>query len=566
MSRTLVRKLLAYPTYVVKRRVYQRFLERLGGVEQAQEAKLQALLDQMAGSAFARDHGLSGVKTPKDLRQALPIAGYDRVEPYIERVKAGETTALFRPGTRIRMFATTSGTTGSSKFIPITNLSVMEYLQSWTVWGFGIALAYPQVTYGGVINMASNWRAGVTASGVPHGSVTGLLFETMHRFLKTMHAVPPQVAQITDVDLRYYLTLRLGIARQDTAMFTVANPGTLVNLAHRMREWSPDLIRDLHDGTLRNDAAYPSSVLSCIRTILKARHVDLARRLERAAELTQGLTPKDAWPNLAVIGVWTGGTLAAYLPRVLELYGSVGLRDHGLSASEGRMTIPLENFVSHGLVNVDGGYYEFVPEEEYESTNRRAFGAHELDKGQRYVLALTTSGGLVRYDLGDVVECTGHQFGAPLLRFLNKGKHIANLTGEKLSAFQATSAATAALSAHGVSLREYVVAPVMGEPPGYHLLVEEHAMPEASICDALAADLDRRLQVGNIEYAERRQSRRLAPLTVSPVPTGTFAAMRDAKVREAKTPIEHYKHPFLVTDPAFATSFAGVRAKLKGSA
>lgn len=566
MPRALVRKLLAYPTYVLKQRVYRRFISRLAYVEAAQSAKLRQLLDQMAGSAFVRDHGLIGVKTPADLRRALPIAPYERMAPYIERVKAGETSALFRPGTKIRMFATTSGTTGAAKFIPVTTLSVLEYLQSWTVWGFGVALSYPEVTYGGVINMASNWRSGTTASGIPSGSVTGLLFESMHRFLKTMHAVPPSVTRIADVDLRYYLTLRLGLTRQDTVMFNVANPGTLVNLAHRMREWSDDLIRDIHDGTLRNADSYPAAVRQNVHRAIAEGHPDLARRLAKAADVTQGLTPKDAWPRLAVIGVWTGGTLAAYLPRLVELYGQVALRDHGLSASEGRMTIPLADGVPSGVVNVDGGYFEFVPEEERESPNPPTFAAHELDKGQRYVLALTSSGGLVRYDLGDVVECTGHEFDAPLLKFLNKGQHIANITGEKLSAYQSTTATTAALAAMGLRVREYVIAPVMGEPPGYHLLLEDQAFPSEDRITALALDLDNRLQSANIEYAERRQSRRLAPLLVSNVPDGTFAAMREAKVAEARTPIEHYKHPFLVTDPDFARRFASVRARIKGSA
>jgi len=45
---------------------------------------------------------------------------------------------------------------------------------------------------------------------------------------------------------------------------------------------------------------------------------------------------------------------------------------------------------------------------------------------------LTTTGGLYRYCINDVVEVTGFYHQAPLLAFVRKGKDMSNLTGEKL--------------------------------------------------------------------------------------------------------------------------------------
>ena len=60
--------------------------------------------------------------------------------------------------------------------------------------------------------------------------------------------------------------------------------------------------------------------------------------------------------------------------------------------------------------------------------------------GRDYYIVLTTSGGLYRYDIHDVVRCVGFQGQAPLVEFLNKGKNFSNLTGEKISEYQAIRA------------------------------------------------------------------------------------------------------------------------------
>ena len=51
--------------------------------------------------------------------------------------------------------------------------------------------------------------------------------------------------------------------------------------------------------------------------------------------------PKDYWPNECVIGNWMGGSAGAYLRHFPKYFGATPVRDVGLIASEGRMTIPM---------------------------------------------------------------------------------------------------------------------------------------------------------------------------------------------------------------------------------
>src|SRR4249919_706660 len=80
-----------------------------------------------AQSDFGRDHGFSNIRSAAEFRRRQPVRGYDEHFPYIERVLNGDVNALFAPGTRVLMFAMTSGTTGNPKLLPITEEFFREY-------------------------------------------------------------------------------------------------------------------------------------------------------------------------------------------------------------------------------------------------------------------------------------------------------------------------------------------------------------------------------------------------------------------------------------------------------
>ena len=68
------------------------------------------------------------------------------------------------------------------------------------------------------------------------------------------------------------------------------------------------------------------------------------------------------------------------------------------------MTIPLRDDTSCGMLDYVHHYYEFIPEQEIDSANPTVLEAHELQPGGNYFILLTTSAGLYRYDIHDVVR------------------------------------------------------------------------------------------------------------------------------------------------------------------
>src|SRR5262249_41832503 len=177
-----------------------------------------------------------------------------------------------------------------------------------------------------------------------------------------------------------------------------------------------------------------------------------------------------------------------------------------------------------------------------------------------YYILLTTSAGLYRYDIRDVVRCTGFHQATPRLEFLNKGSQISSITGEKISESQVVSAVREAVAALDLNLSHFTVAPVWGDPPAYRLLVETGELPSPHAAERLAEHADAVLQSQNMEYDEKRRTGRLAPLETTLVPVGSWDRLARERQARLGSSLEQYKHPFLVTDLGFCGRFDGACA------
>ncbi len=204
-------------------------------------------------------------------------------------------------------------------------------------------------------------------------------------------------------------------------MVIAANPSTLINLARAGDLEKETLIRDFHDGTLSSRFAIPQFVRDELAGRWKKKQPDKARFFEEIVSRTGTLYPKDYWPSYCLLGNWTGGSVGAYLRHYPKYFGSMPVRDIGLIASEGRMTIPFADGTSSGVLDVTSHYFEFIPEDEIDSKQPTILSAHEVQEGKTYYILPTTSFGLYRYHISDVVRVTGFFNGTPLVEFLSKG-------------------------------------------------------------------------------------------------------------------------------------------------
>ncbi len=556
LLRKVVLKMIARP---IRRRLAQ-FEAATHDPRQVQEALLRGILAHQSATDFGRDHRFDTIRTIDDFRRQLPVAGYEYFDPYIARLRRGETTALLSDP-RIYMFALTSGTTAVRKFIPVTQQYLDDYRRGWNIWGLKVFRDHPAVRMQPILQMSGDPDEFRTESGVPCGAVTGLTAKMQKRIIRWLYSVPACVARIKDPRSKYYAVLLRSIPRK-VGMIIAANPSTLINLARAGDQEKESLIRDLYDGTLSRHLDLPDDIRAELTRRLR-RHPERARQLEEIVRRTGTLYPKDYWPNDCILGNWMGGSVGTYLRHYPRYFGATPVRDIGLIASEGRMTIPLTDGTPAGVLDVTTHYFEFIPEAEADSPHPTILGAHELKEGQNYFILLTTAFGLYRYHIYDLVRVAGFHNRTPLIEFLSKGAHFSNVTGEKLSEHHVTQAMAEVLREMNVTLTAYSLAPCWPsneatngtgaefEQPYYGLFAEQGDLADLSAGHQLSERLDARLRQLNSEYDSKRQSERLGPVRLELVRNGFWLQWDRQRLQKTGGTLEQYKHPCLINDLQF---------------
>jgi hypothetical protein len=538
-------KLAALP---VRRRLAQ-FEVATHRPREVQYALLRGILAHQAATDFGRDHRFTSIRTLEDFRRQVPVAGYDYFEPYLARVRRGETRALLADP-HIYMFALTSGTTALRKYIPVTDQYLADYRRGWNIWGLRAFRDHPEVKLQPIVQLSGDFDEYRTEAGIPCGSVTGLTATMQKRIIRWLYCVPACVGRIKDPAAKYYVALRLSLHRP-VGMIIAANPSTLINLARAGDQEKEALIRDLADGTLTARIDVPADIRAVLQRRLRPRR-ERARDLEAIVARTGTLYPKDYWPRNCLLGNWTGGSVGAYLRHYPRYYGTHPVRDVGLIASEGRMTIPVADSTPAGILDVTTHFFEFIPEAEGDNPKPTVLAAHEVQEGGRYFILLTTAFGLYRYHIYDLVRVNGFYNQTPLIEFLSKGAHFANLTGEKLSEYHVTQSMVEVLRELNLTLTAYSLAPCWDdEQPYYGLFVERDDLMGADAGQRLVQRLETKLREVNVEYASKRESQRLGPVRLELLRPGAWAEWDRERLQRTGGTLEQYKHPCLIADPQF---------------
>ena len=512
--------------------------------EVAQRNYLLALLRRNQDTAFGREHGFHGIQSATDYARRVPIGDYARHQPWIERLKRGDKRVLTVD--EPLMFATTSGTSAEPKFIPLTAEWLRELQRITTLWLYRSQVDYPSLFASKSVTVVSPAVEGRTASGTPIGSVSGVTYQRTPWMVRRSYALPYDVSEIVDYDDRYFVATRMAFAA-DVSMLAVPNPSTLLRLVDEGREHSERIVRAVHDGNLGvspPEQADPEQRLLYSK-LERAIRPDQRRAgfMGRCLERHGTLLPRDLWPRLPMIGCWLGGAAGVQAKRLLEPYGPLPLRDVGLRATEGTVTVPLTDGDAAGPLAVGSGFWEFVPEEDIDAQRPQVRLAHELEGGKRYYILMTTSAGLYRYDINDIVEVHGFYKRVPRLAFVRKGRDMVNLTGEKLHSSQVGQAAE--LAARELGLVDLQIQLIPDDNKMHYDLLVECEGGIGVVAQEFAANFDRHLAEINIEYAHKRRSRRLGRPRLWPMKRAWTRRRRRRDIEESGKRDTQYKWPMI---------------------
>jgi hypothetical protein len=535
----------------------QRFTAACDTPEQSQDQLLREILRANEDTEFGRRHGFGGIRSRRQFQEQVPVSSYEDLEPYIDAAMHGRPNQLTRHPPVL--FTTTSGTTGNRKYIPMTRESRRSKSRLLWVWLSALYRDHPGIVGGRILSVVSPEVESYAPNGTPCGAESGHAYRTMPKPLQSIYTAPYGVFAIEDYEAKYYTLLRLA-AGQNISLIATVNPSTIVLLADRLAKHTEAIIRDVRNGSLSPDFAVPSD----LRASLHLRPDPArARHLEQAAAASGGaLVPGLAWPNLAAIGCWKGGTVGAYLVNFDKYFPQrPPIRDLGYYATELRGSVPLSDDGDAGVVAVSTNLLEFHPaEEDRVPEGHELLPVGALEPGKRYFVYVTNAAGLYRYDMNDIVEVVGQYRRTPLIRFIQKGKGVVSFTGEKLYEVQVIAAVDKALAE--VRGRYHFIAAVAelqdAATPRLVFLIEYDDAVTDEDGTAFVDRLDAALGDLNSEYEAKRKSLRYGAPVIRVVRQGEYDRYRRRKVEEGRADGQ-FKIMRLTSDTSFAAEFQADR-------
>jgi GH3 auxin-responsive promoter len=474
--------------------------------QETQNRLLLGLIRRNRSTRFGADHRFDTIHSLADYREQVPIGDYERLRPYVERAKNGETNALTEEA--VLLFTLTSGTTAEPKLIPVTETARNNHRVLTRLWYYRALVDHPKCLSGKLLGIVSPAVEGTTPGGIPFGAASGLIYQSSPRWLQNAFATPYEVSQIKDFEAKYYVIMRLAL-EQEISFLGTPNPSTIVRLVETGDRFKAEIIKDIRDGTIAGRWNLPATLRYQLVSRL-AKNAPRAGQLEHFATQHGILRPREYWPHLQLIGCWKGGTVGVRLKEFRRWFAEgTPIRDLGYMASEAQITLPVSDAGSAGILAIDANFYEFIPESAIASANPETLACADLAAGENYYLILTTPGGLYRYDINDVVRVAGFYNQTPLIEFVRKGRDVTNITGEKLHVSQVIQAMEQAQSASGLSVQHFRAFADM-EESRYAFLVElDGSSPTEKSLTHLLHAVDAHLHKLNVEYAQKRESRRL---------------------------------------------------------
>ncbi|KAB7732391.1 GH3 auxin-responsive promoter [Rudanella paleaurantiibacter] len=385
----------------------------------AQRAVLQSLLEKARLTAFGKKYSFSGILNSADVvrafQESVPVHDYDKMyDEWWHYLQEGHQNVTWPGGQRY--FALSSGTTSTSKSIPVTDDMLDSIRRSGLQQVASLKnFQLPADFFEKQIMMLGSSVSLIQKDDHEEGEISGISAANIPGWFRGYYKPGVEIASITDWDER----------------------------VHRIAQEAP--MWDI--GSL---SGIPSWIEMMLKEVISHNRVS---------------TIHDLWPNLQV---YTSGGVAfepyrksfeSLLARPLT-YIDTYLTSEGYLATQKR-----PDTTSMALILDNGIFFEFVPftdanmdDDGRVKQDAQILSLEEAEENVDYVLLISTVSGAWRYMIGDTVMITDKVRSE--IRITGRTKHFLNVVGEQLSVFQMNQAMQKMQSQFNVEIKEFVVAAV----------------------------------------------------------------------------------------------------------
>ena len=517
--------------FVKIRHTHWRVLEKAThDVAQAQKRVLREILQHNRDTGFGQRHRFAEVNSIADYQRLCPVQTYNSLQPYMEEQESTGKPAITAEDALF--YAKTSGTTGAAKLLPVTPTMLAQIRRQQALAGFLQYRICPRAFRGVLLGITGSAEEERTATDKPVGSISGVMYEMLPLPMKLKFILPSVVFGIKDHLTKYLLILRLALAEKGITYIATANPSTFVLLLELAHKYRDELLTGIETGQWPTDRPLSSEVVEALRRKLRSDRARAAELRELFAAREQ-LVIRDIWPHVALVATWTGGNCRIPLQTVkAQLPEQTVIMDLGFMASECRTTLTVEANTSSGLPVFQDYFFEFVERALWDDKQPEFLTLDQLEPGREYYIFVTTTGGLYRYDMNDIVTVTGHRNGVPLIEFLQKGRGVTNITGEKLYEKQVIQATADTAAPYALTFVFFIL--LADRDASRYEFYFEPGRTITPDLEELSRLLDENLGRQNEEYRQKRASGRLKPLLARRLKPGAATNFRAYLVKRGQ--------------------------------
>ncbi len=500
-----------------------------------QEAILLDILRANRNTEFGRAHQFDSIRSIAEFRARVPVRSAAEYGPYLKRLYQGEKNLLTAESPYF--FAMTAGSTGDYKYIPVTKRFKKELDRSVYAFYHLLETNCPEFRTSPIQFFVGSAEGGTSPGGVPQGFISGFNYKNLPAFIRRKFVIPYWVFTLTDMDDRFYAMGRFLVASGKVTGFGGFSPLAMINMVNTLLRNLPMLEQDIRDGTLTLSNALPANPYTPDALPHFRPDPALAQQIAQwqgsgrpVPELMQMLFPK-----LKYIASWMGGNMSYTMESLLQLLGPKQVHEMPFSASEGLFGVPFELQREGGIAAINSHFLEYIREEDIDLQNPPVYCAWELEEGRHYYQIITTSAGLYRYNMEDLIRVNGFYNKVPVVQFVSKKARQISIGNERINENDVTEACRLTCEKTGIHFDQFVLFPTRENR--YCLVVEECGENLAEFAQLFETTL-RALAKG---YDVERKGLSLAPVKLLETPAGKLQDYVNAIYFRSALPSSQYK-------------------------
>lgn len=381
--------------------------------------------------AFGKAHHFDEIKTLEDYRRNVPLSVFADYEDDINRmINNNEEGRLF--SAPLVGYAKTSGSTGSIKYIPLSQSEVDIFTSNTLTIMMALADRYQREKYGhGMKPGRGMFSAPSMEDFLPNGRLCSNIADVAAMQLGFIYPyiinIPfKKLFKMNEVEPKY-INLRFGLEDPNTAYIFGIFTSNLSDILNYMKQNWSILVNDIEKGTISEIAMADETTRKKLLKVIKPnpkRAAELRKEFEKGFDET---IIRRIWPNIAVISSIGNGIFAPFTKDVRRYAGDVPIDFLIYGASEGLFATVDALESEKRLLIVDSCYYEFIPQDD----ETKICSIDELEIGKEYELIITNQAGLYRYHCGDIIKVESYMNECPYITFSYRKGHLLSLSGEK---------------------------------------------------------------------------------------------------------------------------------------